>query len=228
MGLQSDNLTALGLGITADQPPIPLQSAVRKGIHLRYATSFEKGLPWLGFYLFRRQHVAALTRCLAPELAGLKPGLTGAMEHAFKEASLYSPAPIEFIDEFPTPGSAEVALPVKETLGARFAQAPVHRVTAKIGFRGSVPQSGGISGFIQFLAREPWPPADPLSESGVIFSSGDPQRPGTSWPLKFGHVGAWNALGCAPKGEGPATLEIVPPASCEYAVLVVSHPFATL
>ena len=89
-------------------------------------------------------------------------------------------------------------------------------------------KSGRISDFIQFLAREAWPPADPLSESGVIFSSGDPQHPGTSWPLKFERVGAWNALSCAPKGEGPATLEIVPPASSEHVVLVVSHPSATL
>lgn len=214
MGLQSNDLTALGFGITADQPPISLQPVLRNAIHLRYATAFSKGLPWYGFFLFRRQHVSALTQCLAPELVRLKPRVTGAKEYAFKNATLYSAASIEFIDEFPASGSAEITLPDKGFLGASFAQAPVHRVTAKIGFRGRAPQSGKISGLIQFLSRKAGPAANPLSESGATFS-------GTG--LRFGPLGGWNALTCAPVKKGPATLDIVPPAAADYVILVVSH-----
>jgi hypothetical protein len=141
MALQSDDLSALGLGITADQPPISLQPTLGgDGIHLRYATSFAKGLPWYGFYLLRRKHVAAITQCLAPELAKLRAGLTKATSYAFSKVALYSGKPIEFTDEFPAAGTAEIALPPAALLGASFAQAPVHRVTVKIGFCWVEPQ----------------------------------------------------------------------------------------
>lgn len=141
MGLQSDDLTALGLGITADQPPIALQPTLGgDGIHLRYATSFAKGLPWYGFYLFRRAHLAVITQCLSRELAQLHAGPTNEASHAFSQATVYSGKPIEFIDEFPATGTAEIALPPAALLGASFAQAPVHRVTTKIGFRGIPPR----------------------------------------------------------------------------------------
>ena len=137
MTLQSDDLAALGLGITADQPPIALQPTLGgDGIHLRYATSFAKGLPWYGFYLLRRAHVAAPTQCLLPQLAKLPARLTTATSYAFSRVTLYSGTAIEFIDEFPAAGTAEIALPRAALLGASFAQAPIHRVTARIGFRG--------------------------------------------------------------------------------------------
>ena len=162
MALQSDELTALGLGITADQPLIALQPALGDGIHLRYATSFAKGLPWGGFFLFRRRHIATIPQCLSLQLAGLKPQLTSAATYAFDGVSLYSGTQIEFIDEFAATGTAEVTLPATALLGAGFEQGPVHRVTAKIGFRGSDPLSGRVCGTAQFLFARDDNPGNPL------------------------------------------------------------------
>jgi hypothetical protein len=228
MALQSDDLTALGLGITADQPPISLQPVLGNGIHLRYATSFDKGLPWYGFYLFRRQHVAAITQCLAPQLARLTPHLTSATAYAFSGVSLYSGVPIDFIDEFPAPGAAEVALPATTILGANFAPGPVHRVTAKIGFRESKPQGERICDLIQFYSGRDGKVPNPLLEKGATFRGGNVRGTKTPSPMRYGQIGFLNALIISPQGDDPATLEITLPAPSEPVILGLSHPSGTL
>ncbi len=157
MALQSDDLTALGLGITDDQRPNSLQPVLSDGIYLRYATSFDKGLPWYGFFLFRRMHRSATKHCLAPQLLRLARHLTKESKYAFSGVSMYSGAAIEFIDEFPAKGAAEIALPANAVLVARFEQAPVHRVTARIGFRPGVAKDGRIPAPAPSRTRPPEP-----------------------------------------------------------------------
>ena len=226
MPLQSNDLTALGLGITADQPPISLQPALADGIYLRYATTFDKGLPWYGFYLFRRPHVAAITQCLTPQLARLMPHLTSATAFAFSGVTIHSEAPIEFIDEFAAHGAAEIALPETAILGASFAPGPVHRVTAKIGFRQSQPQSRGICELVQFLSGRDGKAPNPLVESGATFRGGGDAKGPSS--MRYGRLGFLNALVVSPQAAGLATLQITLPAPSESVILAVSHPSGTL
>lgn len=154
MTLQSDQLTALGLGLADDHSPIPTQPILNNGIYLRYATSFEEGLPWHGFYLFRRKHRSATKQCLAKQLVRIKPQLTKKLQYDFSGVSLYSGGAIAFIDEFPAKGTAEIVLPAEVALGARFAQAPVYRITAKVGFRGAIVKGNRNTG----RARKPTEP----------------------------------------------------------------------
>jgi hypothetical protein len=102
---------ALGLGITGDVPPTSLQPHVRGGVHIRYATSFARGLPWFGFYLFRRPRRTRLETCLAQQLARLKPAKTGKTRLDLAGISFTAAAPIELIEQPGTPGTTGIALP---------------------------------------------------------------------------------------------------------------------
>lgn len=66
MALQSDNLVAVGLGVLNEVQPGPQQTPLVKGNHLRYATSRERGFPWYGFHIFRRQSREAKPICCRP------------------------------------------------------------------------------------------------------------------------------------------------------------------
>jgi hypothetical protein len=143
MAVQSDDLVVLGLGITGDVPPSgSLQpTALVDGNHIQYRTSAAKGLPWGGFYVFWRPHDPKLETCLARQLTKLPDRADDKTSRAFGEVSLHSPTGIRFLDEFPAAGVKEIALP-SAPLEARF-NAPVHRVVATIGFRGSRPTPAG-------------------------------------------------------------------------------------
>lgn len=56
MPLQTENLAMIGLGISNDIPPNFIQPQLIDGIHLRWAFKRERGFPWYGYYLFRREH----------------------------------------------------------------------------------------------------------------------------------------------------------------------------
>jgi len=227
MALQSDDLVALGFGLTADQPPPPgLQPRLGDGIHLRYAPSFTKGPPWYGLFLFRRLHQEKITACLARQLAERKPLTTASPSYAFSDVTFQSTQNIVFIDEFPAPGTAEIVLPVQGPLNAQFAQAPVNRVTAKIGFRGTKMPEGRVCGTAQFLTRGEGNVQNPLVDSGVTFVAYAASEADTA--LAFGKSGYLNALRVLPQGERGGIVFIELPVPSELVILAVSHASGTL
>ena len=64
MSMQSDDLAMAGLGMIDDQPQTPLAAKLGDGVHLRWAFRFQRGFPWFGYYLFRREHRRGEPVCL--------------------------------------------------------------------------------------------------------------------------------------------------------------------
>ena len=75
MSFQTDDLSMLVLGIEGDHPPPAAdQPALPNGIHCRWLFAPERGFPWYGFYLFRRESQPRQPRCLSLELRRFRPG----------------------------------------------------------------------------------------------------------------------------------------------------------
>ena len=55
MTLFNDNLTIVGQGIEGDSPGPGAAAALPDGIHLRWLFKRNRGFPWYGYYLLRRQ-----------------------------------------------------------------------------------------------------------------------------------------------------------------------------
>jgi len=225
--MQTDDLTALGFGITGDQRPNTLQPApIGNGIHVRYMTSFARGLPWYGFYLFRRRSRDARVHCLARDFARLKPGSTGAHSYDFPGVRFAAQDPIVFEDGFAAAGTVEIALPPASALEARFDPAPVHFVTAKIGFPGAPAERGRICGAAQFIDGKEAAPASRLVESRVTFSS-PKALPGTkvaAQKLSRGRLGRLSALIAPRVGDGGASIEVKLPIASGFVVVALAHP----
>src|ERR1044071_5964891 len=74
----------LRLGVVGDQRPMPdLQPKLPEGIHLRWGfkrdpqPALDRGFPWYGFYLFRRQSLGSNPTCASTFLGGRTPGTIG-------------------------------------------------------------------------------------------------------------------------------------------------------
>jgi hypothetical protein len=223
--MQTDDLTALGFGITGDQRLNTLQPApIGNGNHIRYMTSFAKGLPWYGFYLFRRLSREAKVHCLARDLTKLKPGSTGSLSFHFPGVRVAAQDPIVFEDGFPAAGTVEIALPSVSALEARFDPAPVHFVTAKIGFRGAPPERGRICGTAQFATGSEQEPGARVVEAGVTFGSSGPAGP----KLHRGTLGYLGALIAPRLGDSGAAMLVTLPVASEFVLVALSHPEGAL
>src|SRR3972149_5605051 len=76
MALQTQNLVMVGLSVKDDQPPNSIQPSLVDGIHLRWAFKRDRGFPWYGYYLFRRQHGSGDIQEKKLKLSHLQPGST--------------------------------------------------------------------------------------------------------------------------------------------------------
>ncbi len=63
MAFQSQDLAMLGVGIDDFRQPGVGLPEVPDGIHLRWSFARERGFPWFGYYLFRRDRFQAKPRC---------------------------------------------------------------------------------------------------------------------------------------------------------------------
>ncbi len=99
MALQSDNLTMIGRGISADERVNPGQPPLAKGIHLRYAFARTRGFPWYGYYLFRRPHRDAKPTCVLP-LQDRKTLEPGAVAWTSPQGVFRSEGPLRLDDAF--------------------------------------------------------------------------------------------------------------------------------
>lgn len=225
MGMQSNDLTALGLGVTGDVSPTSLQPHVRDGVHIRYATSFARGFPWFGFYLFRRPRRTRLETCLAQQLAGLKPGNTGKTGLNFAGVSFAADTPIELVEKSAAPATTAIALPSAGSIAARFDKAPLHRVVATIGFRGSPRRDGAVSGTARFVAGKKGAAQGPVVQAGVSLSGGLPDTPG---PMLRGLIGALKALFAKPAKKKTVRIEVSLPVASDEIILTSAHPDGAL
>jgi hypothetical protein len=193
MAIQSNDLAALGLGIVGDVPPTPLQAKVKDGVHIRYATAFEKGFPWFGFYLFRRPRRTSLETCIGPQLEPLKAANTGKTRLDLGGTSFTADRPIELIEKSSAPGTIGIALPPGGAIEARFDHAPLHRVVATIGFQGIRQVEGAPSATAEFGGIKA-PLQSPVTQAGIVLSDGPPDaEPGTPAPLPSGFFHALKA-----------------------------------
>jgi hypothetical protein len=110
MSFQTDDLSMLVLGVLGDQPPDTGQPRLPDGLHCRWLFNPERGFPWHGFYLFRRESQPRQPRCLSPELRRFRPGPLQSVQLPTTLGSLSSARPLVFTEEFPPTGVVEVDL----------------------------------------------------------------------------------------------------------------------
>lgn len=220
MTIQSNDLTALALGITGDVPPSSLQPPVRNGVHIRYATSFARGFPWFGFYLFRRPRRTLLETCLGPQLARLKPGKTGKTRLDLAGVSFTAAAPIELIGQSAATDTTGIALPSAGSVEMRFDKAPLHRTVATIVFRGNPRRDGAASGTARFTEKE-CTARRPVSREGVTLCSDLPAA-------RRNLVGALKALFTKRPKRKTVRIEVTLPLPSDEVALTVAHPGGAL
>src|SRR5436305_14953989 len=108
MSFQTDDLSLLVLGIEGDHPPDTGQPALPDGIHCRWLFAPERGFPWHGFYLFRRESQPRQPRCLSLDLRSLRPGASQGLSLETPLGRLSSAKPLVFTEEFPPTDTVEV------------------------------------------------------------------------------------------------------------------------
>src|SRR3954469_20744969 len=141
MSFQTDDLSMLVLGIEGDHPPDAGQPALPNGIHCRWLFAPERGFPWFGFYLFRRESQPRQPRCLSLDLHPLRPGTSQSLRLQTRPGPLSSAKPPVFTEEFPPTDTVEVDL--KSAL-LRFdlpAGVQARRVDLRIGLRSGGPST---------------------------------------------------------------------------------------
>lgn len=134
MGLQTQNLVMVGLGILEDAPPNQLQPPLVDGIHLRWAFKRELGFPWFGFHLFRRLHRNGDPLWLSHATSGLTTGPWPGDKLSIPPRQISSDQNLLLTDDFPPGGAVEFDLDgrgyLRFTLGD-----PARWVEVRIGFR---------------------------------------------------------------------------------------------
>ena len=221
MTIQSNDLTALGLGITGDVAPTSLQPAVRNGVHIRYATSSTRDFPWFGFYLFRRPRRTALETCLGPKLAGLKPEKTGKTRLELAGIPFVATAPIEMIGQSAASAATGIALPPAGSVEARFDKAPLHRAVATILFRGNPQRDGAASGTGRFTEKE-CASNRRVTRDGVTLSR---DQPG---PARRNLIHVLKTLFTKPAKRKTVRIDVTLPIPSDEVALTVAHPRGAL
>lgn len=137
MAIQGDSLVMVAVGVHDEVPRNALQPKLPNGIHLRWAAPRDKGLPWYGYYLFRRPHEFRGQRCVAGDLEKLAVGPLGHREVNVELGAISSDTDLVVCDDFPGNG-AELELDLRGRAWLRCDLAlgePAFRVDAAIGFR---------------------------------------------------------------------------------------------
>lgn len=168
MGLQTDRLVMVALGVLGDVPPNAIQPPLEDGIHLRWSVRADLGFPWYGFYLFRRPHRPGRPVCFGQMLPKIPPGPWPSPLLGTPFGQVSSDRPLFFTDDFPAAGVAEFDLRERSYLRYTLA-APetAWRVEVQLGFYGRQ----GEQTCIDFRQRAGFVGANPLAETGVLFEA---------------------------------------------------------
>jgi hypothetical protein len=168
MGLQTQELVMVALGVQGDVSPIALQAKLIDGIHLRWAFRRENGFPWYGYYLFRRPHEFRGERCLAPDLFGRAAGTDLGTSFASSLGALSSDTPLILSDDFPEIGHPEVGLDAHSVVRLNLPpDEPAFRVRVQVGFR----QTGGRFQCVDFRLLRAGLHANPLAVGGALIEA---------------------------------------------------------
>jgi hypothetical protein len=161
-----ESLTLLALGIRGDQPVDSEQPPLPDGVHLRWFPAEQAfGLPWNGFYLFRRESQPIHSLCLSTQLGKIFPRQSNDLRLPTKLGTLSSTQPLLFTDDFAPSGTIEIDLraPLRFDLpdGVR-----AGRVTVRVGFRaGDVTRT-----CVDFRPFPLGGGANPRTEQGAVFT----------------------------------------------------------
>ncbi len=134
MALQTQNLVMVGLGILGDSPPNNMQPPLVDGIHLRWAFKQELGLPWYGYYLFRRLHRKGKPLCLSSVTTGLSAGPFSDKTLNTTYGEIKSNENLFLTDDFPPGGAVEFDLENRRYLSFTPSGGPVRLVEVRVGF----------------------------------------------------------------------------------------------
>lgn len=172
MALQTENLVMIGLGTLGDTPPNSLQPPLADGIHLRWAFKRELGLPWYGFYLYRRPHRKRDPLCQRWSTETLSVGRWPSSSMHTPHGDLTSDQNLVLTDDFSPPGLKEFDLQGRSYL--RFAIAAgelAHAAEVTIGFRSGT--ATPKTDCVKFSDQESRTEKNPLIDKEVAFSVTD-------------------------------------------------------
>ncbi|WP_032113623.1 fibronectin type III domain-containing protein [Candidatus Paracaedibacter symbiosus] len=114
MGLQTDKLVMIGLGVQDSTPPFvatPPLPTLKKGIHLRWMFERDMGFPWYGYYLFRRPVPdKRRSRCANLKIPAHGVGPLGITVLETEEGTFTSDAELVLQNDFGHPAEPELAL----------------------------------------------------------------------------------------------------------------------
>src|ERR1041385_1647244 len=134
--LQGDAITMIALGVSNDTPPNAIQPKLLDGIHLRASFERDRGFPWFGFYLFRRESRAAEPVCMSGFTTAVAQGPLGSNALDTPFARFTSDANLVATDDFPSSGRIELDLQGRNWLRAELKE-PAWRGPTSLGFRGT-------------------------------------------------------------------------------------------
>jgi hypothetical protein len=161
-----ESLTLLALGIRGDQPVDSVQPPLADGVHLRWFPAEQTlGLPWNGFYLFRRESQPIHSVCLSTQIGKIRPGQSKDLRLPTRLGTLSSAQPLLFTDDFAPAGTVEVDLrnPLRFDLPDGVTAG---RVTVRVGFRaGEVTRT-----CVDFRPFPLGGGANPRTEQGAVFT----------------------------------------------------------
>ncbi|HEX6480488.1 MAG TPA: hypothetical protein VF043_16755 [Ktedonobacteraceae bacterium] len=170
MALQTQNLVMVGLGMSLDSPPNPIQPPLAPGIHLRWSFPPGLGFPWYGFYLFRRPHRAGTPTLLSSALGNLQKGPLPGNTLNIPYGQISSDKPLVLSDDFPPPGRVEFDLDGRTY--TRFTATPdqtARSMQASIGMRARPGDPPITKTCVDFSNRTPGAGPNPDTEQGVTF-----------------------------------------------------------
>ncbi len=172
MSFQTDDLSLLTLGILEDKPPDADQSKLPNGIHCRWLFPPERGFPWHGFYLFRRESTPRKPLCLSPELRRFRPGTSQSLSLETPLGRLSSAKPLAFTEEFPPAGVVEVDLNPALLRFELPAGVEARKVDVRIGLRDAGSQVTRTC--VDFRTFPPGSTLSPRTEKGAVFTTEPP------------------------------------------------------
>src|SRR6185503_15740292 len=95
--LQSLHLTMIGVGTTGE-------TALKPGVHLRWAFQTQLGFPPYGFALFRKPSITTTPICFDSILAGRTPSANAGYRITNQGVTIRSNLPLRLTDQVPAGG----------------------------------------------------------------------------------------------------------------------------
>ena len=178
MALQNASiLSMVGLGTLQDFPLNPLQPKLVDAVHLRWAFPPERGFPWHGFYLFRRDsRDNRESLCFHHFAEGFEPGPMNVTRWNSGLGTISSDQPLMLLNDFPLAQQVEFDLAFREYL--EFEPSELARIVdINIGFRKILEDAARC---LHFANKQPAVVQNPYSDQEVSLETLDQNRISTA------------------------------------------------